>query len=48
VIANTLPSESGELSEELRWSAWMPLNAAHLLALQQLPEAPEIFRIRTE
>lgn len=32
----------------LEWSAWMPLVAAHPLALQQLPEAPGIFRIRTE
>jgi hypothetical protein len=30
----------------LRWSAWMPLMAAHPLALAQLPAAPGIYRIR--
>lgn len=29
-----------------RWSAWMPLNAAHPLALAQLPLAPGLYRIR--
>ena len=28
------------------WSAWMPLMAAHPLALAQLPSAPGLFRIR--
>ena len=31
-----------------KWSVWMPLSAAHPLALQQLPEAPGLFRIRDE
>ena len=30
----------------LAWSAWMPLMAAHPLALAQLPAAPGIYRIR--
>ena len=30
----------------LRWSAWMPLMAAHPLALAQLPAAPGVYRIR--
>lgn len=30
----------------LRWSAWMPLMAAHPLALAQLPSAPGLYRIR--
>ena len=30
----------------LRWSAWMPLMAAHPLALAQLPSEPGIYRIR--
>jgi hypothetical protein len=29
-----------------RWSAWMPLMAAHPLALAQLPAAPGLYRIR--
>jgi hypothetical protein len=29
-----------------RWSAWMPLNAAHPLALAQLPLAPGLYRVR--
>ncbi|HZU11933.1 MAG TPA: nuclear transport factor 2 family protein [Chloroflexota bacterium] len=29
-----------------RWSAWMPLMAAHPLALAQLPDAPGIYRVR--
>src|SRR2546423_148215 len=28
------------------WSAWMPLLAAHPLALAQLPSAPGLYRIR--
>lgn len=31
----------------LRWSAWMPLNAAHPLALAQLTQAPGFYRIRS-
>lgn len=30
----------------LRWSTWMPLMAAHPLALAQLPSEPGIYRIR--
>jgi hypothetical protein len=30
----------------LKWSAWMPLMAAHPLALAQLPAAPGVYRIR--
>lgn len=30
----------------LRWSAWMPLMAAHPLALAQLPATPGLYRIR--
>jgi hypothetical protein len=30
----------------LRWSAWMPLMAAHPLALAQLPADPGLYRIR--
>lgn len=30
----------------LRWSAWMPLMAAHPLALAQLPSEPGLYRIR--
>jgi hypothetical protein len=30
----------------LRWSAWMPLMAAHPLALAQLPSQPGLYRIR--
>lgn len=30
----------------LRWSAWMPLMAAHPLALAQLPSAPGVYRVR--
>lgn len=30
----------------LRWSAWMPLMAAHPLALAQLPAEPGVYRIR--
>lgn len=30
----------------LSWSAWMPLSAAHPLALGQLPESPGFFRLR--
>ncbi len=30
----------------LSWSAWMPLMAAHPLALAQLPSAPGLYRIR--
>lgn len=29
-----------------RWTAWMPLMAAHPLALAQLPSLPGIYRIR--
>lgn len=29
-----------------RWSAWMPLMAAHPLALAQLPSEPGLYRIR--
>ena len=31
---------------DLRWSAWMPLMAAHPLALAQLPSHPGIYRLR--
>ena len=31
---------------DLTWSAWMPLMAAHPLALAQLPSGPGIYRIR--
>lgn len=30
----------------LRWSAWMPLMAAHPLALAQLPSEPGLYRVR--
>jgi hypothetical protein len=30
----------------LRWSAWMPLMAAHPLALAQLPSPPGVYRVR--
>jgi hypothetical protein len=31
---------------ELRWSAWMPLMAAHPLALAQLPSEAGVYRVR--
>lgn len=31
-----------------RWTAWMPLMAAHPLALAQLPSAPGLYRIRRQ
>jgi hypothetical protein len=31
---------------ELRWSAWMPLMAAHPLALAQLPSDAGVYRVR--
>lgn len=30
----------------LRWTAWMPLMAAHPLAMAQLPSEPGLYRIR--
>ena len=30
----------------LQWSAWMPLMAAHPLALAQLPSEPGLYRVR--
>jgi hypothetical protein len=42
--ASTAPGSRDWL--ELHWSAWMPLMAAHPLALAQLPSAPGVYRIR--
>jgi hypothetical protein len=44
-VSSSLGSESHDWLG-LRWSAWMPLMAAHPLALAQLPAAPGVYRIR--
>jgi hypothetical protein len=44
-----LPSSTNPGSQDwlgLRWSTWMPLMAAHPLALVQLPSAPGVYRVR--
>lgn len=41
-------NEAQNACVELKWSAWMPLSGAHPLALQQLSEAPGVYRVREE
>jgi hypothetical protein len=45
-IPSTSTTPAGQDWLGLRWSAWMPLMAAHPLALAQLPSAPGVYRVR--
>jgi hypothetical protein len=45
-ISSSSTTPAGEDWLGLRWSAWMPLMAAHPLALAQLPSVPGVYRVR--